>query len=124
VEYLLVALALVIAVGGIAAAIAFPTLAHERDVVQAQLDLALGLCRNTKAQLASAQRDAGDARDRYERLVTQLKAEIARLEGELDACHDPRATAARLSGLFAPPADAGAPLPSAANLPAQPSAVS
>lgn len=97
-EYLLVALALLIAVGGIAAAVAFPTIAHERDSARSERDTA-------QADASAARAALAEGVAKYEATISALKVEVTKLDGELDALATPGAVRARLRSLF-PPTDA------------------
>lgn len=84
----------------------------EVKLIAAQAELA-------KAQAADAADEKGtevseesraDEKARLEAVITGLKAEIAKLEGEMDATTDPAVVRARLRGLLAAPSE---PVPAA-----------
>ena len=47
-----------------------------------------------------AQKSFASDKDRLEHVISNLKTEIAKLEGDLDACHDPAVVRDRLRNLL------------------------
>jgi len=103
--YLLAALGIIIAAGGVTAAIAFPTVSHERDTAKEMVALLKDQLQEQQTLVAQTIADAKATAARYEATIANLKLEINKLAGELDVLATPMAVRSRLLGLFPlPPA--------------------
>lgn len=104
----IVALALAVAAASGTAVVLAVKWGRERSAA-ARLELLLGEERMVREQVAADLAARAEDAARYERVVRDLKAEIARLEGDLDACNDPGVVRDRLRRLLSSPEAGRAP---------------